>query len=118
VVTGDEGKVAFLIGTKVLYRVTRKYVQRLLDGVESYIEVLEAVNAEIAYTFHSRILDVKVISNSTPLTYIALLETGEVCHSVTGILSYPEAKIISINALGGIIHLYLDDGTIRRYLTL
>lgn len=120
IVTGDNGRVVFLIGNKILYRVIFKCVQRQLDvpkgSFTSTGNVLEGVSVEVAYTFHSRIQDVKVISaTTTPPTYVALLETGEVCHSVTGILSYPNAKVISMNVIDGRLQLYLDTGVVRQH---
>jgi len=120
IVTGDKARVVFLIGNKVLYRVIFKCVLRQLDvpkgSFTSTEEILEGVNVEVAYTFHSRIQDVKIISaTTTPPTYVALLATGEVCHSVTGILSYPDSKVISINVIEGYLQLYLDSGIIRQH---
>lgn len=108
----DESSV-YLMGDRTLYRVDFRYVGRVVEDDDDNTEAdaLEEVKVTEVYTFHSRLQDIKVISNTA---YVALLETGEVCHSSAGMFYRIENKIIAIEVRAKILYMYLDDGNIRQ----
>jgi hypothetical protein len=107
----DEPSV-YLMGDQTLYRIDFKYVKRINEdeGAGDDEDALEEVKVIEVYTFHSRIQDVKVISDTT---YVALLETGEVCHSSAGMFYRIGNKIIAIEVRAKVLYMYLDDESIR-----